>query len=53
MDKIDVDIDALYNLKGAINRASEDLTDIGQSIDAYLQDTIERLRKTTAFSERD
>ena len=53
MDKIDVDIDALYSLKGAINKASMDLIDIGKSIDSYLNDTIERLQKTIAyFQER-
>ena len=30
MDKIDVDINALYSLKGAINRTSKDLIDIGK-----------------------
>lgn len=49
MNKIDVDIDALYSLKGAINRVSEDLIDIGKSIDAYLHDTTEHQRKTIAY----
>lgn len=49
MDKIDVDINALYSLKGAINRASTDLIDIGKSIDSYLHNTIERLQKTIAY----
>lgn len=53
MNKIDVDIDALYSLKGAIDRASNGLTDIGKSIDSYLHDTMNRLQKTVArFQER-
>lgn len=53
MNKIDVDIDALYGLMGAINRASSDLIDIGGSIDDYLHDTIERLQKSISyFQER-
>lgn len=50
---IDVDIDVLYSLKGAINKTSKDLIDIGKSIDAYLQGTIDRLQKTLDyFQER-
>lgn len=53
MNKIDVDINALYSLKGAINRTSKDLIDIGKSIDTYLHDTIERLqKKIDYFQER-
>ena len=49
MCKIDVVIDALYNLKGAINRFSNDITEIGKSIDDYLQSTIARLQKTLEY----
>lgn len=53
MNKIDVDIDTLYSLKGAINRFSNDMTEIGKSIDTYLQGTIDRLQKTLDyFQER-
>ena len=53
MYKIDVDIDALYSLKGAINRFSNDITEIGKSIDTYLQGTIDSLQKTLDyFQER-
>ncbi len=52
-DIIDVDLDALYSLKGAINRASNDLKDIGKSIDAYLKGSIDRLQRTISyFQER-
>lgn len=53
MNKINVDINALYSLNGAINRTSKKLNDIGESIDSYLHNTIERLQKTIDyFQER-
>ena len=53
MAQIDVDINALYSLKEAINRTSKNLNDIGESIDSYLHNTIERLQKTIDyFQER-
>lgn len=48
-DAIDVDIDALYRLKDAICNTSRDLEDVGQSIDSYLQGTIERLQRAVDF----
>lgn len=53
MNKINVDINALYSLNGAINRTSKNLNDIGESIDSYLHNTIERLQKAIDyFQER-
>lgn len=53
MNKINVDINALYSLKGVINRTSKNLIEIGKSIDSYLHDIIERLQKTIDyFQER-
>ena len=49
MDKVNVDIDALYSLKGAINRAAGSLIDVGESIDSYFHDTIGRLERTVAY----
>lgn len=48
-DAIGVDIDALYRLKDAICNTSRDLEDVGQSIDSYLQGTIERLQRAVDF----
>ena len=50
---IDVDLEVLYSLKEAINKTSKSIIDIGKSIDAYLQGTIDRLQKTIDyFQER-
>ena len=47
--KIDVDIMALHDLKGAIKRASEGMTDISQSVDSYLEETLEHMQRTIDF----
>lgn len=49
MAQIDVDINALYSLKGAINRTSKNLSNIGKLIDSYLHETLARLQKAIDY----
>ena len=51
MAQIYVDNNALYSLKEAIGKASNDLTNIAQAIRTHFSDTLERLQKTMDYSQ--
>lgn len=51
-DRIDVDIAALFSLKNAIGRSSQELKDIGMSIDYWLSSTLDRLHATVVYFQR-